>query len=226
VNGKTIRDPETWVSLAQDRIRWEGREIRPREPVYLLFYKPTGVVTTYHDPQNRPTVYHYLTDVLEWVFPVGRLDKDSSGMLLLTNDTTFSEALTNPNSKIPKTYLVKVNFHPTTEELGQLESGIHLKNGETTMPSRVRCLRQSGKCSFLEMVIMEGKNRQIRRMIEALRGRVLKLVRTRIGDLSLGDLPIGSYRALKSAELARLRKPAGWGKIEKDGPRENHGKHR
>ena len=208
VNNRTVRDPDCWISMGRDRIVWEGRELRPRKSIYLMLYKPTGVVTTYRDPQSRKTVYDLLTDQKEWVFPVGRLDKDSSGLLLLTNDTRFCEFLTNPSSKVPKSYLVKVNFHPTPEQLGQLAEGIRLGTGETTLPAIVRTLRHTGKCAFLELTIVEGKNRQVRRMIEVLGGRVLKLVRTRIGSLRLGDLPIGKYRPLHSGELEKLLKPA------------------
>ena len=204
VNGRAVLDPGCWVSLGQDRIVWEGRELRPRNFIYLMLYKPPGVVTTYRDPQKRRTVYDLLTGQKEWVFPIGRLDMDTSGLLLLTNDTRFSELLTNPSSKVPKTYLVKVNFHPSSEQLNELAKGIRLKNGETTLPAKVRALRYTEKCAFLEIILVEGKNRQIRRMIEAQGGRVLKLVRTRIGNLPLGDLSIGKYRSLRPRELARV----------------------
>ncbi len=204
VNGRAVLDPDCWVSLDRDRILWEGRKLRPSKFIYLMLYKPPGVVTTYRDPQNRRTVYDLLTDQKEWVFPVGRLDRDTSGLLLLTNNTRFSELLTNPSSKVPKTYLVKVNFHPSPVQLEELAKGIRLKNGETTLPAKVRALRYTEKCAFLEIILVEGKNRQVRRMIEAQGGRVLKLVRTRIGGVPLGDLPIGEYRALSSRELAKL----------------------
>jgi 23S rRNA pseudouridine2605 synthase len=139
------------------------------------------------------------------VFPVGRLDKETSGLLLLTNDTRFSEIITNPLSKIPKTYLVKVNYRPSPEQLNLIEQGMTLKNGQKTLPAKVRVLKEKEKSATLEMVIVEGKNRQVRRMIEALNGKVLKLVRTRIGNLSLGDLPIGQYRPLSRDDLAQLR---------------------
>jgi len=171
------------------------------------------VVTTYRDPQNRKTVYDLLTGQTEWVFPVGRLDRETSGLLLFTNDTRFCELLTNPSSKVPKTYLVKLNFHPSPVQLTELEKGIRLKNGETTLPARVRLLRHTDKCAFLEIIIVEGKNRQIRRMVEALGGKVLKLVRTRIGNLSLGSLQIGCFRPLHSRELANLLRPAKSGNL-------------
>jgi pseudouridine synthase len=140
------------------------------------------------------------------VFPVGRLDLDTSGLLIMTNDTTLAEQMTNPLSKVPKTYQLKINFHPTPEQLDRLKSGIKLNSGETTLPADVKVLRQNEKYSFLELVLVEGKNRQVRRMIEALGGRVMKLVRTRIGNLALGTLPIGHYRVLTRQELTELLK--------------------
>jgi len=205
VNGRVVRDPDCWVSLRLDRITCDGQILKERKKVYLMCYKPKGVVTTHRDPDHRRTVYDLLDDIGEWVFPVGRLDKDTSGLLLMTNDTEFSEALTNPHSKIPKTYQAKVNFRPSAEQLRLLESGMTLKNGERTLPARVRIIRETDKYAHLDITIVEGKNRQVRRMIESLDGRVLKLVRKRIGNLSLGILQVGCYRFLDSKDLTLLR---------------------
>jgi 23S rRNA pseudouridine2605 synthase len=204
VNGKVIRNSEHWVSLSKDTIHCDGQVLRKQKKVYLMLYKPAGVVTSHGDPGHRLTVYDLLPDLKEWVFPVGRLDMDTSGLLLLTNDTEFGERLTNPAFKVSKTYQLKVNFHPTLEQFRLLERGVTLKNGERTLPANVRLLRQTEKCSFLELVLVEGKNRQVRRMIEALGGRVLKLVRTRVGSLALGSLPIGQYRQLDRRDLSEL----------------------
>jgi 23S rRNA pseudouridine2605 synthase len=206
VNGKVVREPASWVSLSRDSIRCDGQTLRERRKIYLMLYKPTGVVTSHGDPGQRKTVYDLLTGLEEWVFPVGRLDLDTSGLLIMTNDTALGEQMTNPLSKVPKTYQLKINFHPTPEQLDQLERGIELGKGETTLPAKVKVLRENDKYSFLELVLVEGKNRQVRRMIEALGGRVMKLVRTRIGSLALGDLPIGRYRILSPQELAELTK--------------------
>ena len=206
VNGRVVCNPDTWVSLSRDKIRYDGQIVRKQKKVYLMFYKPKGVVTTYRDPGHRKTVYDYLSGLKEWVFPVGRLDKDTSGLLILTNDTQFGEALTNPLSKISKTYQVKVNFHLSAEQVQLLEQGITLKNGEKTLPSRVRIIRYTEKYTYLDMVIFEGKNRQIRRMIEALDGHVLKLVRKRIGNLGLGDLQVGQLRYLDDRDLIQLQR--------------------
>jgi len=210
VNGKIVRTATSWVSLSRDSIQCDGQTLREKRKIYLMLYKPTGVVTSHGDPGQRKTVYDLLNGLEEWVFPVGRLDLETSGLLILTNDTALGERLTNPLSKIPKTYQLKVNFHPTKEQLDRLEQGIELDDGETTLPAKVCVLRQNEKYSFLELVLVEGRNRQVRRMIEALGGRVMKLVRTRIGNLALGTLPIGSYRPLSGRELAELQKrPSG-----------------
>lgn len=206
VNGKVVKEPASWVSLSRDSIQCDGRPLRKRPRLYLMLYKPTGVVTSHGDPGQRKTVYDLLTGLDEWVFPVGRLDLDTSGLLIMTNDTALGEQMTNPLSKVPKTYQLKINFHPTPEQLDQLKNGIELDNGETTLPAKVKVLRQNEKYSFLELVLVEGKNRQVRRMIESLGGRVMKLVRTRIGNLALGTLPIGRYRVLTHLELAQLLK--------------------
>lgn len=206
VNGKVVREPASWVSLSRDSIQCDGQLLRERRKIYLMLYKPTGVVTSHGDPGQRRTVYDLLTGLKEWVFPVGRLDLETSGLLIMTNDTALGEKMTNPFSKVPKTYQLKINFHPTQEQLEQLRHGIKLASGETTLPASVKELRRNDKYSFLELVLVEGKNRQVRRMIEALGGRVMKLVRTRIGNLALGNLPIGQYRALSRRELAELMK--------------------
>ena len=206
VNGKIVREATSWVSLSRDSIQCDGQTLRQKRKIYLMLYKPTGVVTSHGDPGQRKTVYDLLAGLEEWVFPVGRLDLETSGLLILTNDTALGERLTNPLSKVPKTYQLKVNFHPTKEQLDRLEQGIELDDGETTLPAKVRVLRRNEKYSFLELVLVEGRNRQVRRMIEALGGRVMKLVRTRIGNLALGTLPIGSYRPLSRHELAELQK--------------------
>jgi 23S rRNA pseudouridine2605 synthase len=201
VNGTVVRTPEAWVSLTRDRITCDGESLKERKKIYLMFYKPKGIVTTHKDPDNRKTVYDLLDGFEDWVFPVGRLDKDTSGLLLMTNDTKFGESLTNPLSKIPKTYQVKVNFHPSQEQVKLLESGMILKNGDRTLPAQVRVIRETEKCAHLDLTIVEGKNRQVRRMIESLGGSVLKLVRTRIGNLSLGNLQVGCYRFMDRKDL-------------------------
>jgi len=170
---------------------------------YVLLYKPKGYLTTYRDPQGRPTVYDLMADVSTWLFPVGRLDLDTSGLLLLTNDTDFAEHATNPDHHVPKTYQVKASTLLTDEQIDQLRRGIELSDG-MTRPAVVKRLRDSGKYTHLELTITEGRNRQVRRMVEAVGSKVLKLVRTAIGPVRIGDLPIGKWRMLTGEEARAL----------------------
>ncbi len=208
VNGKLIQTPDHWVDLERDRITLDGKPVRGGEKLYLLLYKPKGYLTTYKDPEGRATIYDLLGGVEHWVFPVGRLDLDTSGLLLVTNDTAFAERVTNPDYKVPKTYLVKTSSRLTDEDLDRLRRGVELKDGPT-QPAMVSRQRDAGSHTFLEITISEGRNRQVRRMIEAAGSRVSKLVRTAIGPIRIGTLPIGKYRALAPAEVRTLWGAAG-----------------
>ena len=205
VNGRTTENPDQWVDLERDRVRLDGRPLETRASVYVLLYKPTGYLTTYKDPDGRPTVYGLLDDLGTFVSPVGRLDLDTSGLLLLTNDTQLAERVTNPASHVPKTYLVKANRRLTDAELQRLREGVELSDGPTR-PAAVTRVRDSGKYTHFEIVLTEGRNRQVRRMVEALEARVLKLVRIGIGALRIGTLPIGRWRALSADEVAALQR--------------------
>ncbi len=200
VNGKLIQTPDHWVDLERDAVTLDGKPVRARDKIYLLLYKPKGYLTTRRDPEHRPTVYDLIRDSDGFLVPVGRLDLDTSGLLLMTNDTDLVKRVANPEHKISKTYLVKTSTLVTEEQIGQLRRGVLLADG-ITLPAQVTRIRDSAKYSFLEIVIHEGRNRQVRRMIEAIGSKVLKLVRIGIGDLRIGDLPIGKYRALTAAEL-------------------------
>jgi pseudouridine synthase len=169
----------------------------------LLLYKPTGYLTTYRDPQGRPTVYDLISDVGTFVSPVGRLDLDTSGLLLMTNDNQFAERVTNPSSHVPKIYLVKASARLTDAELQKLRDGIELVDG-FTRPARVERVRDSAKYTHFEITLTEGRNRQVRRMVESLGAKVLKLVRVRIGPIGIGTLPIGTWRPLTPAEVRLL----------------------
>jgi len=212
VNGKPVKTPDHWVDLERDRVTLDGKPVRAGKPVYLLLYKPKGYLTTYKDPQGRPTVYDLFKELGQWVFPVGRLDLDTSGLLLLTNDTQFAETITNPDHEVPKTYLVKTATRLVDQQLEQLRRGVLLRDGPTR-PATVTRLRESGSHSFFEITITEGRNRQVRRMVEALGSRVLKLVRTAIGPIRIGDLEIGKHRRLTAAELRALRACGSTGRV-------------
>src|SRR6187200_3123313 len=189
VNGTLIRNPDHWVDMKSDRVQFDGKPLAARERIYLLLYKPTGYLTTYKDPQGRATVYDLIADVGTFLSPVGRPDLDTSGLLLMTNDNQFAERVTNPQSHVPKTYLVKASAVLTDTQLQQLRDGIELADGPTR-PALVTRLRDSGKFTHFEITLTEGRNRQVRRMVEALEAKVLKLVRVRIGNIRIGDLQI------------------------------------
>lgn len=203
VNGKVVRNPDHWVDAEKDRISVEGKPLRAPAKVYILLYKPKGYLTTWKDPEGRPTVYDLTAGVGTWLSPVGRLDLDTSGLLLLTNDNGFAERITNPDHKVPKTYQVKASTLLTEEQLDRLRQGVELNDGPTR-PAAVTRLRDGVKHTFLEMTITEGRNRQVRRMLEAVDSKVSKLVRVAIGPIRIGDLPIGKWRHLTAEELSAL----------------------
>jgi 23S rRNA pseudouridine2605 synthase len=203
VNGKLIRTPDHWVDLDRDKVTLDGKPVRAAAKIYLLLYKPKGYITTYKDPESRPTVYDLMSDVQEYVFPVGRLDQDSSGLLLVSNDTQFAERITNPDHKVPKTYLVKTATRLSDEDLERLRSGVTLRDGPTK-PAVVTRIRDSGSKTFFEITITEGRNRQVRRMVEAVNSKVSKLVRTAIGGIEIGGLEIGKHRELTRDEVRLL----------------------
>ena len=203
VNGNLVQTPDFWVDMARDKVTLDGKPVRGGPKIYLLLYKPKGYLTTYKDPQGRATVYDLVSDLGAWVFPVGRLDLDTSGLLILTNDTQFAERLSNPDYKIPKTYQVKTASLLTEEQLDQLRCGVTLQDGPTR-PAVVQRLRDSAKYTFVEITITEGRNRQVRRMIEAIGSKVLKLVRTAIGPIRIGDQRIGTHRPLNPDEIREL----------------------
>lgn len=193
------------MDLDRDKILLDGKPLRGAEKTYILLYKPKGVLTTYNDPDGRKTVYSLLGKFDQWIFPVGRLDQDTSGLLLMTNDSVLAEQLTNPEYHVPKTYLVKSSVALSDEQLGQLRDGVELKDGRTR-PAKVRRVRDTSGRTVFELTISEGRNRQVRRMLEALGGKVLKLVRVSIGPISIGGQQIGTWRELSRVEVEALRR--------------------
>jgi 23S rRNA pseudouridine2605 synthase len=214
VNGRVVRDPDCWVRPGRDSIQFDGNRVKRVRKIYLLFYKPKGVITSHGDPSGRKTVYDCLKDGnpdtvreedFRWVFPVGRLDKDTSGLLLMTNDTEFADFITSPESQVTKTYLAKTSGLLSAETIGRLAAGVEMKRGDRAQPVSVRRTEDRGKYTWLEIVLNEGKNREVRRMIEAVGFKVLKLVRTRIGPLTLEGLEVGKWRLLTNQEISGLR---------------------
>jgi len=203
LNGSVRRNAETPVRLGRDKIEVDGQEVRTAKKMYWMLNKPRGTVTTASDEKGRQTVYHHLDADLPWVAPVGRLDQASEGLLLLTNDSEWAARVLAPETHLEKTYHVQIAAVADEALLEALRRGVR-EGGEFLGVARAGILRQGQRNSWLEMVLDEGKNRQIRRMLEALGVRVLRLVRVAIGGLPLGDLEKGASRELSAAEKSRL----------------------
>ena len=204
VNGRVARDPEFPVRQGLDRIEVGGRESAPAARIVLMLNKPRGLVTTVRDEKGRATVYSCFAGAdLPWVAPVGRLDKASEGLLLFSNEPEWAARITDPDSGPPKTYHVQVNRPPEAALLAQIERGA-VVDGEPLMVRSVRTLRSGDKNAWLEIVLDEGRNRQIRRLLEAFDVSVLRLVRVAIGPLLLGELAKGRWRMLTREEIDSL----------------------
>ena len=204
LNGHVRRDPEFPVHLEKDRIEVDGKAIERSVRVYLALNKPRGVVTTAEDERGRETVYAYLPLGLPWTAPVGRLDKSSEGLLLLTNDSEWAARITAPETHLEKTYHVQIGTVAEESLLQKLRAGVRTSAGESLHIKSVRTLRTGAHNSWLEIILDEGKNRHIRRMLEALGVEVHRLVRIAIGPLTLGDLAKGAARLLSSQEKQAL----------------------
>ncbi len=204
LNGAVRRDPEMPVHLGKDRIEIDGQPLAGSAKIYLALNKPRGVVTTASDEKGRETVYSCLPENLPWLAPVGRLDQASEGLLLLTNDSEWAARITAPETHLVKTYHVQISGIADEVLLQTLRNGIRTSDGEFLRARNVRMLRQGERHSWLEIVLDEGKNRHIRRMLEELKIEVLRLVRVAIGPLTLGDIAKGATRALAHEEKQAL----------------------
>ena len=200
LNGNVTRNPETPVQMDGDRIEVDGNTVEAEARVYLMMNKPRRVVTTASDEQGRETVYAYLEKDLPWVGPVGRLDKASEGLLLLTNDSEWAAKVLGPETHLEKTYHVQIGVRTDQPLLDSLVRGVRMETGEFLRVKRARKLRGGEKNTWVEVVLDEGKTRQIRRIVEALGVKVLRLVRVALGPLQLGDLAKGKVRPLSEAE--------------------------
>lgn len=203
LNGRVRCDPETPVDLARDKVSISDRPITAREYLYLALNKPRGVVTTAADEKGRTTVYDYLDPNLPWVAPVGRLDKASEGLLLLTNDGEWAAAILAPESRVQKIYHAQIRSTDPDAIATALRAGV-VSQGERLRVTTVSVLRHGRSNAWLEITLHEGKNRHIRRMMDDCGAEVLRLLRVSIGPLPLGDLAKGCVRTLSPAEKAAL----------------------
>jgi 23S rRNA pseudouridine2605 synthase len=208
VNGHTVTQPGSRVDPSQDRIVVDGKPLprASRQKIYLMLNKPRGCVTTLADPEGRPTVGDLIRSVRSRVFPVGRLDYDSEGLLLVTNDGDLARDLMHPGSGVEKTYTVKVRGRPGEQALQRLSRGVSL-DGKMARSSRLRLVKGSGSStnSWLEVTVKEGRKHLVRRMLQSIGHPVLKLRRTRYDGIRLGKLASGTFRPLTPRELAGLR---------------------
>ena len=207
LNGSVRRDPETPVYLERDRIAVDGHAIGAEQKIYLMMNKPHGLLTTASDEKGRDTVYSLLSAAggsMPWVAPVGRLDKASEGLLLLTNDSEWGARVAAPETHLEKTYHVQIGARADEELIRALVRGVKTEDGEVFRARQARLLRSGEKNCWLEIALDEGKNRQIRRMLETLEVEVLRLIRVAIGPLVLGELAKGAHRPLTSNEKRDL----------------------
>jgi 23S rRNA pseudouridine2605 synthase len=203
LNGRVARDPYASVRLETDRIEVSGERVGRAKNTYLMLNKPRGIVTTARDERGRETVYSLLPEYRQWLAPVGRLDKASEGLLLFTNDSHWAAKISAPGSHIEKTYHVQIHPIPGEQLLKDLRTGIH-SNGERLAARPITLLRSGEKNCWIEVVLEEGKNRHIRRMLAACGIEVLRLIRISIGPLRLGNLQRGKVRELTPAEIRAL----------------------
>ncbi len=215
VNGRRAH-PGDKMDPAKDVLHVNGKRVYLQKKVsklYYILYKPRGYVTTLRDEHADKTVADLMSDVETRLYPVGRLDKDSEGLLIMTNDGEFTNLLTHPSGKVTKNYRVSVEPYPSEEQLIELAAGVKLDDGFKTQPARVRVTGGDGTSKgTIELIITEGHNREVRRMCDAVGLTVTRLKRTAIGPLQLGKMKAGEYRQLKPSEIAGLRRNASAGK--------------
>lgn len=206
VNGKIVTELGTKIDLSKDTVEVDDKPLRPREErLYIALNKPAGFITSVTDKYGRPTVIDLLGGVSYRVFPVGRLDFDTEGLLLLTNDGELAFRLTHPRYKVKKEYIAEVEGHPSDRELVNLRKGIMLEDGMTA-PAKIKVLRQTRSSAVIDVTIHEERKRQVRRMFQAIGYRVITLKRVAIDGLDLEDLPVGNFRHLTNKEVDMLYK--------------------
>jgi 23S rRNA pseudouridine2605 synthase len=209
INGKKIFELGTKAVWGKDSIRLDGKEITgPSDRVYVMLNKPFGYITSMSDPGERAIVTDLIKDIPERLYPVGRLDFDSIGLLLLTNDGDFAYRLTHPRYHVTRTYKVTIEGSVSEDTLNKLRNGVELEDGFSGM-TKANLIRQSGNRSVIRLTVTQGRNRMVRRMVEAVGCRVIQLMRTGFGELELGNLKIGKYRVLTNDEVSFLMHAVG-----------------
>lgn len=203
VNDKTVTELGYKADPYRDAITFDGKRLQFEQKIYVLLNKPAGYVTTMSDPQGRPIVSELLADFPERLFPVGRLDLDTEGALLMTNDGEMGNAILHPRFEVNKTYEAWVAGFPSSQQLEKLEQGIEIE-GILTQPAKVQILKRTKHQSLVEVIIHEGKKRQVRKMFQAINHRVMHLKRTAYGQLRLGTLAAGKYRILSINDLKKV----------------------
>ncbi|MFH1996118.1 MAG: pseudouridine synthase [Candidatus Omnitrophota bacterium] len=193
VKGREIDDPNAYVKDGSS-VSVNGEGVSKKKARCILFHKPAGVVTTKKDERGRTTVYDVLGDVGEWVFPVGRLDKETEGLLIFTNDTLLGDTLTDPANKIERTYIVTVNGGISDEDIRKIRNGVDIGRGERSRPAACKVLKKKPRATACKVVLTEGKNREIRRLFKAIGRSVTRLVRISFGPYKLGTLKPGEWR--------------------------------
>lgn len=208
INGRTITDPG-YKPRKSDSVLVNEKPL-PKEfrKIYILFHKPAGYVTTRKDELNRPTVYEFIKDIGDWVFPVGRLDRDSEGLLIFTNDTKLGNVLTEPRYKIERTYKVLITGHISQEEIANILKGVDIGRNERSQPISLKIAAKNDDSTWVEVSLKEGKNREIRRLFEALNRPVQRLIRTKFGSFNLGPIEPGKWIELNKIppEISKLIK--------------------
>lgn len=206
VNGKTVTELGTKIDPRKDEITYLGKKISTKETkhIYIMLHKPEGYVTTAKEQFGRPAVLDLIKGVEERIFPVGRLDYDTSGLLLLTNDGDLTYKLTHPKHDVDKTYIARIYGTPTETDLQKFRRGVFV-DGKRTKPAKIQILEKGERICTVEIIIHEGRNRQVRKMCEAIKHPVAQLKRVATGDLKLGDLPKGKFRHLTEKEVKYLK---------------------
>jgi 23S rRNA pseudouridine2605 synthase len=208
VNGRVVTELGTKADPRKDRVEVDGKRLVAEDLVYMVLHKPRGYVTTLSDPEGRPTIADLVRGAPARVFPVGRLDFNTSGALLLTNDGDFSDALLHPREDVPKTYVVKLNRQMQERDMERWRKGVKLEDGRTK-PAKVSLIRHEDGKTWIEVTITEGRNQQIRRMAEATGFRVMRLARTSFAGITHDELRPGQWRMLEYDELLKLKKTYG-----------------